>query len=701
MTLELHQIPLIIEIILFFYIMNWKSQYPQARKAPIKENLHGTEISDPYRWLEDTNSEETALFVEQQNELFGNYVNIDKRKDIKDRLLELLSFTKPTSVPKYYGGRIYYWKLVKNKNQPVFVSQTLQGEDEKIILDPNTMSSDGTTAVNYVSFNNDGTLLAYSRSVHGSDWSKVYIKRISDDYQYPDELSDTKWPLITWKNDNSGFYYTKFQNKDSLLEQIYFHKINTSQNDDILIFESPHGPGFIPESKVSTDGKYLIVMIYHGTQVENRVYYKDIENNEEFIPFIDEPDATYRYIGNHDNLFYFFTTLDAPNGKIIAIDFKDKDKKSWKTIISEDKEASLQQAYMAQNDHFVLSYLYKAHNKVKIYKMGDFIRELPLPDMGTISEEQIYSNQKESNVFLLFSSYLFPPIAYHYDFMNDKFLAVIKTKYDQINLDDFITDQVYFPSKDGTKISMYITSKKGLQRNGKNKTILYGYGGFNIVITPLFNPNALYWMERGGVYVEVNLRGGGEYGQKWHRDGMFDKKQNVFDDFISAGEWLIKNNYTSSKHLIIHGGSNGGLLVAACMIQRPDLFGAVLCHVPVIDMLRYHLFTVGRYWTSEYGDPDKPEDFKYLIKYSPLHNIKFGESYPPILTLVADTDDRVVPAHGKKFIAALQEADIGNNPILLRVETKAGHGMGKPIDKIVEERVDIYSFLFKVLNSNG
>ncbi|CUS98872.1 prolyl oligopeptidase [Candidatus Kryptobacter tengchongensis] len=507
-------------------------------------------------------------------------------------------------------------------------------------------------------------------------------------------------------SDNSGFYYNRFpepgtvpKEDENNYNKVYFHKLGTPQSEDKLVYERPDAKELNFYPSITEDGRYLILTVTHGTSPKNRIYYRELKSNGDFIRLLDEADASYDFIGNKGNIFYFVTDLNAPRYKIIAIDIKNPERKNWKDIVPEHKKAVISDARII-NNHFVIVYNEDVKHRIEIYSLdGKFVREIKLPGIGTVSG--LSGKQKDKEMFFGFTSFLHPLNVYRYDFTTGKLELFFETRLTGFDPNDYEVKQVFYESKDGVRIPMYIIHKRGLKLDGNNPALLYGYGGFNISIMPSFSAVRLLWLEIGGVYAVANLRGGSEYGEEWHQAGMLDKKQNVFNDFISAGEWLIKNGYTNSKKLVINGRSNGGLLVAACMVQRPDLYGAVVCEVPVIDMLRYHKFTVGRYWVPEYGNAEaNPEHFKFLYAYSPLHNVKKGTSYPPILITTADHDDRVVPLHAYKFTATLQSANAGDTPVLLRVETKAGHGAGKPTSKIIEEQTDIYAFLFKVIGIN-
>ena len=671
-----------------------------AHTVNVVDDYHGTKVPDPYRWLEDASSPETTAFVESQNAVtFDFLAAIPERNKIQARLTALWNYPR-YSVPDKEGDHYFFSKNSGLQNQAVLYMQRTLGGEAVVILDPNTLSEDGTVALTNTSYSKDGTLLAYSTSQSGSDWQEIRIRRVDSATDYPDIIRWCKFTSMAWKDDNSGFFYARFPEPGTVPEedasnfnQVYWHTLDTPQSQDQLIYERPDAKelGFTPI--ITDDGKYLLLHVWHGTDPRNRIYYREVDTQKPFIHLLDEADASYNFIGNSGTLFYFHTDLDAPRGRIIAIDIENPERVYWKELVSQQEDVI--SFVLMVNNQFVVTYLHDAHHQMKIYNLdGSFAGEITLPSLGSVIG--ISGKPQDTEMFLSFTSFLHPANIYRYDFSSSTLTLYHQT---EINFDQsgYETKQVFYTSKDGTRVPMFLTHKKDLLLDGNNPTLLYGYGGFNVSLTPSFSVDTLVWLENGGVYALANLRGGNEYGEEWHQAGMLEKKQNVFDDFIAAAEWLIANKYTNTSKLAISGHSNGGLLVAACMVQRPDLFGAVICGVPVIDMLRYQRFTVGRYWIPEYGNAESSvEHFKFLYAYSPLHNIKPGVVYPPTLILSADTDDRVVPAHAKKFAATLQEANGGDNPILLRVETKAGHGLGKPTSKVIEEESDVLAFLFHV-----
>ena len=683
-------------------IQTAKLLYPPARKDSTVDVYHNTRVPDPYRWLEDTDSHATQAWVAQQNKLTSDFLTtVTARETIKTRLTHLWNYPR-YSAPNKKGGRYFFWKNDGLQNQSVlYMQKTLESKPD-IVINPNLLSEDGTVAITTTALSKDGTLLAYGLSRSGSDWQENKIRIIDSRWDYDETIKWCRFADIAWKHNNEGFFYDRYPEPNTVppedrinYSRVYWHKLGTPQSEDQLIYERPDNKelGFAPS--ITEDGKFLILHVYHGTDPKNRVYYRTVQSTSPFIRLLDNTDARYDFIGNSGSVFYFHSDLNAPRGRIIAIDTNNPARENCVETLPEQTDVIDYVAFV--NNHFVVAYLHDVHHQLKIYNLdGTFVREIPLPTLGTAGG--LSGKQYDTEMFFAFTSFLFPTTIFRYDFTTDQ-LSVFREPKIDFDPSGYETKQVFFHSKDGTRIPIFITHRKNLKLNGRNPTLLYAYGGFNISIKPYFSISALTWLQLGGVYAVANLRGGGEYGENWHKAGMLDKKQNVFDDFIAAAEWLIENKYTSPKKLAIRGGSNGGLLTAACMLQRPDLFGAVACEVPVTDMLRYHKFTVGRYWVPEYGNAqENAEQFKYLYAYSPLHNVTRGAVYPPILVTSADTDDRVVPSHAKKFVATLQAEAAGKNPILLRVETKAGHGRGKPMSKVIEQQADVFAFLIKTLN---
>ncbi|MBD2245637.1 prolyl oligopeptidase family serine peptidase [Nostoc sp. FACHB-888] len=677
--------------------------YPSSHKSNQVDNYHGTLVADPYRWLEDPDSEETRTWIEAQNQItFGYLSEIPTREKIKQRLTKLWDYEK-YGIPFKEGERYFYFKNDGLQNQSVLYTLKALDDQPKVLLDPNKLSEDGTVALSGLSISEDGKLLAYGLSASGSDWQEWKVRDVETGEDLQDHLKWIKFSGASWTHDNQGFFYSRYDepNEKTQLEDVnyyqklYYHQLGKPQSEDVVIYHRPDQKEWGFSGGVTEDGRYLIISIWLGTDSKNLVFFKDLTNpNADVVELINQFEADYSFIDNDDSVFYFRTDLNAPRGRVIAIDTKNPRLENWYEIIPQLAETL--ESVGILNNQFVADYLKDAHSQIKIFDLkGAFIREVELPGLG--SAGGFGGKRHDTETFYTYTSFTTPGTIYRYDMITGKSTVFRQPQVD-FNPDDYETKQVFYHSKDGTRVPMFITHKKGIKLDGNNPTYLYAYGGFNASMTPGFSVSLLVWMEMGGVYAMPNIRGGGEYGEEWHQAGMKDKKQNVFDDFIGAAEWLIANKYTKTDKLAIAGGSNGGLLVGACITQRPDLFGAALPAVGVMDMLRFHKFTIGWAWTSEYGSADNPEEFPALYTYSPLHNIKADTAYPPTLITTADHDDRVVPAHSFKFAAALQEAHIGDTPVLIRIETKAGHGAGKPTAKIIEEAADKWAFLVRTLD---
>ena len=678
-----------------------KNSYPVARKGDQVDDYHGVKVADPYRWLEDLDSDDTRSWVDAENKLsFGFLEAIPARAAIKERITKLWNYEK-YGVPFKEGNRYFYSRNSGLQNQSVLYTVTSLDGQPKLVLDPNTLSSDGTVALSGMQVSNGGKLLAYSLSASGSDWQEWKVRDVDTGQDLSDDLKWVKFSGVSWTRDNSGFYYSRYDEpkSDSLkatnyFQKVYFHKLGTPQSEDVLVYERPDQKDWLFGAQVTEDGDYLIIPIFQGTDSKTRVYYKDLKaNNSGVVKLLDDFDAAYSFIGNQGSRFWFQTDLQASRGKIIEIDTAKPERANWKVLVPEGPEA-LQTATLV-NHKFILNYLKDAYTQVRIHDTnGKLLNEVQFPGIG--SADGFGGKATDTETFYSFTGFTTPTTIYRYDTATGKSSVFRQPKVD-FDPSTFETKQVFYTSKDGTKVPMFITYKKGLKLDGNNPTYLYGYGGFNVSLSPAFSVGNLVWMEMGGVYAQPNLRGGAEYGEDWHQGGMKLKKQNVFDDFIAAAEWLIKNKYTTTPKLSIGGGSNGGLLVGAALTQRPDLFGAALPAVGVMDMLRFQKFTIGWAWVSDYGSSENADEFKALYAYSPLHNIRPGTAYPATLVTTADHDDRVWPGHSFKFAATLQAAQEGSAPILIRIETKAGHGAGKPTSKIIEEIADRWAFLVKTL----
>ena len=675
--------------------------YPKARKADQVDDFHGTKVYDPYRWMEETGSAETQSWIEAQNKLANSYFEtIPQRARIRERLTELWNYER-VSAPSKIGKRYIYTRNDGLQNQSVLYITDSINDPGKVFFDPNKLSTDGTAALSGSSFTEDGKLWAYGVARSGSDRTEWRIMNVETGEHLSDTLPPNRQGGVAWLADYSGFFYHRYPAPEAGAElraanrfpKIYFHKLGTPISEDKVVYERNDDGELTSGGLVTEDGKWYVIFTSKGTQRMNEVHFKDLSRPDSpIVPLVAERTASWSFVGNDGPVFYFRTDKDAERGKLVSVNVLAR-ARIWKEVIPQAAE-TLNGVQMI-NNQFVANYLKDAYTKIKIFdKEGKHVRDVELPGIG--SAGGFGGKQTDTETFYTFSSYNAPPTIYHYDMKTGK-SKLFRQAQVKFNPSDYEVKQVFYTSKDGTRVPMFITRKKGVKLDGSNPTILYGYGGFNISQTPGFSVSRIVWMEMGGIYAVANIRGGAEYGKEWWANGAVLKKQNTFDDFIAAGEFLINNKYTSNKKLAIQGGSNGGLLVGAVLNQRPDLFGAALPAVGVMDMVRFTEFTVGAFWKSDYGDPKKPDEFKVLYSYSPLHNIKPGTKYPATLVTTADTDDRVFPAHSFKYAAALQAAQAGEAPVLIRIETKAGHGAGKPTAKVIEEQADIYGFLFKNL----
>ncbi len=677
-------------------------KYPVAATVEQRDTYHGIEVSDPYRWMEDLDAAELKTWIDAENALVDGYLSdVPGRAALKQRLREIWNYER-FGVPEKHGNLYFFRRNDGLQNQsPIHVQEGLEGQP-RLLLDPNTLSADGTIALAEFAVSNDGAYFAYALSDGGSDWRTIRVREVASGNDTSDEILWAKFTGISWAKDGSGFYYSRYdepKGENALkavnkFQKVYFHRLGEAQENDSLVFERPDQPDWGFGATVSDDGAYLIIAGSQGTDVRNRLFYKDLRDPDANVQaLIEELVAEYTYVGNAADTLYLLSNDDAQLNRIIAIDLKQPTRSNWKTIVP-SSDAMLSSASLV-NHQLIAHYLRDARSEVKVFALdGALVREIEMPGLGAANG--FAGSADDSETFFSFASYTLPETIYRYDASNGS-TTVFRAPEVSFNSSAFETRQVFYPSKDGTRIPMMISARKGIALDGNNPTILYGYGGFNIAVTPRFSPATVVWMELGGVYAVANLRGGNEYGSSWHEAGMKRNKQNVFDDFAAAAEYLIAEKYTRPEKLAISGRSNGGLLVGATMLQRPELFGAALPAVGVLDMLRFRDFTIGWAWESDYGSVLDGEEFKALYAYSPLHNIKPGVRYPPTLITTADRDDRVYPAHSFKFAAALQAAYPDGNPILIRVETRAGHGAGKPTDKQIEEVADIYAFLKKAL----
>ena len=679
-----------------------KLVYPVTAKGEQVDDYHGTPVADPYRWLEDDNSAATKAWVAAENKVtFGYLDQIPERAAIKQRLTQLWNYER-FGVPQKEGGRYFLTRNNGLQNQSALYTMSGLEAEPVLLLDPNMLSADGTVSLAGYSITDDGNLLAYGLARAGSDWEEWRVRDVRTGKDLPDEVHWVKFSSASWTKGNRGFYYSRYDEPEAAnafkgvnyFHKLYFHRLGTPQAEDQLTYQRLDQKEWNINGHVTDDGHYLIIQIEQGTDTRNRVFYRDLQNPDRgVVELLNDFDAAYHFIDNVGTVFYFRTDLNAPRGRVIAIDTAQPARANWRELIPQTGDRL--EGVSLVNDQLIATYLKDARSEVKIFRRaGTLLRQVALPGLGTTGG--FGGKRHDTETFYAFTSFTTPTSIYRYDLTTGTSTIFRQPKV-PFNPADYETKQVFYRSRDGTQVPMFITCKKGLKLNGGNPTYLYGYGGFDISLTPTFSPSILTWLEMGGVFAMANLRGGGEYGEEWHQAGMKLKKQNVFDDFIAAGEWLVANHYTRPAKLAIGGGSNGGLLVGACLTQRPDLFAAALPAVGVMDMLRFHKFTIGWAWTADYGSADDAAEFKALYAYSPLHHIKPGTKYPATLITTGDHDDRVVPAHSFKFAATLQAAQSGSKPILIRIETRAGHGAGKPTTKMIEESADKWAFLVREL----
>jgi prolyl oligopeptidase len=673
-------------------------KYPNTHREQVVEDYHGVKVEDPYRWLEDDNSERTAEWVKAQNRITFDYLNkIPFRQQVRNRLEQLWNYPKYSS-PFQKGEWYYFFKNDGLQNQAVMYRQKgLQGEPEEF-LNPNTLSREGIAALGGLSFSKSGKYLAYSISMAGSDWQEVYVMDTEKKSLVGDTLRWVKFSGFSWKGEE-GFYYSRYpkpaegsqKSGQNEFHKVYYHKLGTAQEKDELIYEDRQRPRRFHSAGLTEDERFLIVTISEGTSGAE-IWFRDLKNTaqKQFKLLIKGFANEATVVDNDGGRLLVHTNIDAPNYKLVSIDPLKPGKENWQTLIAEKEEAL--ESVATGGGYLFVSYLKDASTRVQQFDYkGKWLRDIALPGIGSASG--FGGERSYRSFFYTYSSYSVPPAIYQYDIESGVSTLFRETRI-AMDTRDFVTEQIFFTSKDGTRVPMFLTYRRGIQLDGTNPVLLYGYGGFNIPMTPGFSISNAFFIEQGGIYAVVNLRGGSEYGERWHKAGMLEKKQNVFDDFIGAAEYLIKAKYTSASKIAIRGGSNGGLLVGAVMTQRPELFRVALPAVGVLDMLRYHKFTIGVAWAVEYGNADSARQFPYLYKYSPYHNLRTGVKYPATLITTGDHDDRVVPAHSFKFAARLQEYNGGDNdlPLLIRIETNAGHGAGKPTSKLIDEAADMWSF---------
>lgn len=678
--------------------------YPVTRQDPVVDDYFGTKVADPYRWLEDDHSEETKAWVLAQQAVTERWLEqVPARRALRARLTELWNFERSSS-PSRRGKRLFYTRNSGLQPQAVLYVTEDPSKPGRVLVDPNGFSKDGTVALAGLGLTHDGRRLAYAVSEAGSDWLTWKVRDVATGQDTPDIVRWSKASGASWKKDGSGFFYSRFEapQEGALLKglnqhhQVYFHALGTPQEKDVLVYARPDQPEWYLGATVTEDGRWLVVSASHGTRKETALFLKDLSvPGSKVEPFLDAMNASYEVVDSDGETFLVLTDFGAPRQRLVAIRRGKTDPKAWTELIPQSSGTEVLEQVSAVGGKLVAVWMRDAKHAVEVYdRKGARLAEVKLPSLGSVGG---FSGQRgDRETFFLFTGFLAPPTVYRLDLrtLESRPLWAPRTAFDT---SAYEAKQVFFASKDGTRVPMFLLHKKGLALDGKNPTVLYGYGGFNVSLLPSFSVTVAAWLELGGVWAVANLRGGGEYGTAWYDAGRLGKKQNVFDDFIAAAEWLIASGYTSPSRLAIDGGSNGGLLVGACLTQRPELFGAAVPEVGVMDMLRFHKFTLGWGWTSDYGSSETKEGFDALIKYSPLHNLRPGTRYPPTLVVTADHDDRVVPAHSFKFVATLQAAQGGPAPVLARIETRAGHGAGKPTQKIIEERSDVLAFLVRAL----
>jgi prolyl oligopeptidase len=678
---------------------------PRTKTVDSVDVYHGTRVPDPYRWLEEIDSKETREWVERQNTYTRRHLEqVSERTRIGARLRALWDYPK-YGVPQRKGGFRYHTENSGLQNHAVVYVQPTEGDAEpRVLFDPNAWSEAGTVSLSAFAPGPNGEYVAYGKSEGGSDWKTLYVHNLETGEALSDTLKWVKFSNPTWTTDGEGFYYGRYPapkageeyEDETKAQSVYYHEVGTPQSDDRLVYERPDNPRLGFGTEVTHDGRHLFITASEGTSEKTAVYVKDLTaEGAEIQPLITGFDAHYDVIGTEGQTLYVQTTLDAPNRRVVAIDLDNPGRSNWETVVPES-DAVLQSVDLVGGT-LAVQRLKDVKGRLAIYDLdGTMETRVDLPTIGSVGS--VSGDPDRSTFYYGFTSFTHPTTVFKYDLESGTSTAIHEPEVDGFDADRYAVEQVFYESTDGTEIPMFLVHKKGLERDGRHPTRLYGYGGFNITITPRFSPKTLAWLEMGGVYAVPNLRGGGAYGQSWHEAGKLGNKQQVFDDFASAALYLIDENYTSRSKLTISGASNGGLLTGASITQRPNLFGAAVVERGVLDMLRYDEFTIGWAWAPEYGTSDNPEQFEYLYDYSPLHNVEPGTAYPPTIITTADTDDRVVPSHSYKFAAALQNAQAGDAPILLRVETDTGHGGGTPTSKEIEETTDVFAFLVDALN---
>ena len=674
-----------------------------TRTVNVVENYHGVEVADPYRWLEEDN-DETAAWVQAQNRLTEGFLaEAPAREEIRERLTTLWDFPRQ-SIPIRAGDYYFFSRNDGLQNQPVYcVQRGLDGE-ARVLIDPNGLSDDGTVALSNATPSGDGEWLTYATSEAGSDWQTIKIRNVQTGEDLPETIRWAKFHEIAWHPDGSGFYYNRLPEQGTVppedqnhYSRICWHKLKTDASEDQIIYERPEFKELRYVPKVSADGRYLVLTASVGTNPETRIYYRSLESDGEFNHLLSDADAEYQFIDSEEDTFFVFTTLDAPHGRVVAIDLNEPEPENWREIIGQIDDTTIESVFAAGDRLIALTRQNAVQQVLSFSRSGQPEGEVKVDAEDVFSIDAIWGKPGLDELFVGFSSFLQPSTPYRVELPSTTPEPLVQPAID-FAADEYVTRRITATSKDGTSVPLFVAHHRDLALDGSAPALLYAYGGFNLSQGPKFDVQTLAWLERGGVYALAILRGGGEFGEDWHEGGMLENKQNVFDDFIACAEHLIDEGYTNNEKIVINGRSNGGLLVAACLTQRPDLYGAVICEVPVIDMLRFHKWSAGHFWTGEYGNAEESGDhFEFMYAYSPLHNVNPGTAYPPTLITTADTDDRVVPGHARKFTAAMQAAQGGDEPVLLRVETRAGHGHGKPIAKLIAESTDILAFLAEVL----
>ena len=676
--------------------------YPETRTVDQQDDYHGTVVPDPYRWLEDADSAETARWVEAQNAVtFGFLESIPERTHYEKRLTEIWDYTR-YGVPRQKGKRTFFTRNDGLQDQSVLFVQDSPEAEPRVLLDPNTLSDDGTVALGGYSISDDGRYLAWATNVSGSDWRTWYVRDVDTGQDLDDKIEWSKFSGASWNKDATGFYYSRYDapkagealEGSNYFQKLYYHRLGTSQDQDQLVYERPDQKEWGFSGSVAEDGRYLVISVWQGSADKNRLYYKDLFDKSLVVrKLLDDFDAQYTFLHNEGPIFYLATNLEAPRQRIISIDITQPARENWKTVVPESEDPI--DGVSVVNNSFVVTYMHDVANEVKVFDFAGHLKnEIALPGLGSVGG--FGGKSTDTETYYVFNSYLNPSEIYHHNFTTGQSTLFRAPEID-FDFSGYTTTRVFYSSKDGTRVPLFLTHRKDLELDGTNPTILYGYGGFNASMNPDFRISLLPWIENGGVYAVANIRGGGEYGQEWHKAGTLKNKQNVFDDFIAAAEYLIREGFTSPSKLAVQGGSNGGTLVGAVINQRPELFAAALPAVGVMDMLRFQLFTIGWAWTSDYGSSDDPELFPVLRAYSPYHNLVPGTEYPAVMVTTADHDDRVVPGHSFKYAARLQACQAGNLPVIIRVQTKAGHGGGMPTSMVIQEVADRYAFLHRTL----